>query len=57
MPGSIEEDQGVLLAIVLDIKRAASFLVVLEAKNLQELGRAEVPLKIPAGLHGEFFER
>lgn len=32
----------------------SSFLLVLDAKTFTELGRAEVPVNIPAGTHGVF---
>ncbi len=49
------EDDGVLLCLVLSGERARSFLLVLEAKELRELARAELPQPVPHGFHG-FFE-
>ena len=54
-PGTVEEDDGVILSIVLDAKKAASFLLILSASNFQELARAEVPDHIPFGFHGNYF--
>ncbi|WP_248924454.1 carotenoid oxygenase family protein [Paenibacillus hamazuiensis] len=51
-PGAIEEDGGVLLSVVLDGLQGKSYLLVLDAKNLEEIGRAEVPHHIPFGFHG-----
>ena len=48
------EDDGVLLSIVLDSARESSFLLVLDATNLQEVARATVPEAIPFGFHGQF---
>ncbi len=48
------EDDGVLLSVVLDGGRRTSFLLVLDARNLEELARAEVPHAIPFGFHGQF---
>ena len=48
------EDEGVLLSVVLDGSRESSFLLVLDAKDLSELARAEVPRVIPFGFHGQF---
>jgi carotenoid cleavage dioxygenase-like enzyme len=48
------EDDGVLLSIVLDGRKGNSFLLVLDARSLDELARAEVPHHIPFGFHGQF---
>lgn len=49
------EDDGVLLSIVLDGEHERSFLLVLDAANLEEIARAEAPHAIPFGFHGAFF--
>ncbi|XP_060036049.1 carotenoid-cleaving dioxygenase, mitochondrial isoform X2 [Erinaceus europaeus] len=36
------------------LKNESNFLLVLDAKNFEELGRAEVPVQIPYGFHGTF---
>ncbi|KAM3875671.1 retinal Mueller cells isomerohydrolase-like [Diretmus argenteus] len=54
-PGATEEDDGVLLSIV--IKPGAErpgFLLVLDARELGELARAEVNAIIPVTLHGMY---
>jgi beta,beta-carotene 9',10'-dioxygenase len=48
------EDEGVLLSVVFDSQRGASFLLVLDAADLGELARAEAPHHIPFGFHGQF---
>jgi len=48
------EDDGVLLSVVFDA-RGTSYLLVLDAAGLEELGRARVPHRIPFGFHGEYF--
>ena len=53
-PDGSEEDDGVLLAVVLDVARGASFLLALDARTLGELGCARVPHVIPFGFHGMF---
>ncbi len=53
-PGADAEDAGVLLSIVLDGERGNSFLLVLDARDLDELARVEVPHHIPFGFHGQF---
>jgi beta,beta-carotene 9',10'-dioxygenase len=53
-PDAEAEDEGVLLSIVLDGRKGNSFLLVLDARSLDELARAEVPHHIPFGFHGQF---
>ena len=53
-PGDEEEDAGVLLSVVLDAAAHRSFLLVLDAADLEELARAEVPHHIPFSFHGQF---
>jgi beta,beta-carotene 9',10'-dioxygenase len=53
-PDGAAEDDGVLLSVVLDAPRERSFLLVLDASDLSELARAEVPHHIPFGFHGQF---
>ncbi len=53
-PGAAGEDEGVLLSVVLDAAGERSFLLVLDAHDLSELARAEVPHHIPFGFHGQF---
>jgi carotenoid cleavage dioxygenase-like enzyme len=55
-PGAAGEDDGVVLSVVLDANRSASFLLILAAGSFEEVGRAEVPHHIPFGLHGQFVE-
>ena len=55
-PDSSSEDDGVLLCVVLSGERAHSFLLLLDARDLQEIARAELPVPVPHGFHG-FFER
>ncbi|XP_037010892.2 carotenoid-cleaving dioxygenase, mitochondrial isoform X2 [Artibeus jamaicensis] len=55
VPGTSEEDGGVLLSVVITPNQNKSnFLLVLDAKNFHELGRAEVPVQMPYGFHGTF---
>ncbi|KAG8196862.1 hypothetical protein JTE90_027574 [Oedothorax gibbosus] len=58
-PGSTEEDDGVLISVVLDVQAdTRDFLLVLDAKNLKELGRAYVPssIRLPPTVHGLFLK-
>eukprot|EP00172_Hildenbrandia_rubra_P003255 Plantae.Rhodophyta-Hildenbrandia_rubra.ctg49697.p1 GENE.Plantae.Rhodophyta-Hildenbrandia_rubra.ctg49697~~Plantae.Rhodophyta-Hildenbrandia_rubra.ctg49697.p1 ORF type:complete len:515 (+),score=93.30 Plantae.Rhodophyta-Hildenbrandia_rubra.ctg49697:389-1933(+) len=49
-----EEDKGVLLSVVLDATAKASFLLILNAKDMTEIARASVPQVVPLGFHGNF---
>lgn len=54
-PGGEREDDGVLLSVVLDPGADRSRLVCLDAATLEELGRAELPHRLPYGFHGQFY--
>ena len=54
-PDGSAEDDGVLLSVVLDSEAGQSFLLVVDARTMQELGRAGVPHHIPFSLGGDFF--
>ena len=49
-----EEDSGVILSVVLNAKNQNSFLLILDAKNMQEIARAIMPNIMPFGFHGQF---
>jgi carotenoid cleavage dioxygenase-like enzyme len=51
-PGRETEDEGVIVSVVLDEDKGNSFLLVLDASDLSELARAEVPHPILFGYHG-----
>ncbi|KAH6644728.1 carotenoid oxygenase [Boeremia exigua] len=53
-PNGKAEDDGVLLTVVLDGFVERSYLLVLNARDLMELGRAEVPGPVAFGFHGAF---
>ena len=55
-PHGAREDDGVVLSLVLDATREKSFLLVLDATSLKEIGRAWLPHAVPLGLHGAFFK-
>jgi beta,beta-carotene 9',10'-dioxygenase len=54
-PWSTDEDAGVLLSLVLDPRRGASFLLVLDARSFTEVARAQAPHVITFGFHGQYF--
>ena len=51
-PQGEKEDDGVLLSIVLDGVQGTSYLLVLDARNLEEVGRASMEIAFPFGFHG-----
>ncbi|KAG8569260.1 hypothetical protein GDO81_014324 [Engystomops pustulosus] len=54
-PHSCEEDDGVILSAVVSPQQGkTTFLHILDAKSFTEIGRAEVPVKMPYGFHGIF---
>ncbi len=56
-PESSAEDDGILVSLVLDIQAERSFLVLLRADDLSELGRVFAPEPIMMGFHGNFFQK
>ncbi len=54
-PGAQSEDDGILLSLVLDGEKRASYLGMWDAKTLRLINRCYVPKRIPFTLHGEFF--
>jgi len=55
-PNTQTEDDGVVLAIILDHIHNDSFLLVLDGKSFNEIGRARTPHSIPAGFHAQYFQ-
>ncbi len=55
-PGALAEDDGVVLALILDHIHSNSFLLILDGKRFKEIGRVRAPHLIPAGFHGQYFE-
>ncbi|XP_019719756.1 beta,beta-carotene 9',10'-oxygenase-like isoform X1 [Hippocampus comes] len=54
-PDATEEDDGVILSVVLSpSQNKSTFLLVLNAKTFEELGRANVPVNMPYDFHGVF---
>jgi carotenoid cleavage dioxygenase-like enzyme len=49
------DDGGFVLSIVLGSNKGSSFLLVLDAKSFEEVARAELPLRVPIGIHGQFY--
>lgn len=53
-PGGTAEDDGVVLSVVVDVPRARTFLLVLDAAEFTEVARAEVDAVVPLTFHGTF---
>ncbi|OAL04824.1 hypothetical protein IQ06DRAFT_365401 [Phaeosphaeriaceae sp. SRC1lsM3a] len=53
-PEGTAEDDGILLTVVLDGYAERSYLLVLDARNLKELGRAEMKGPMSLGFHGAY---
>ncbi|XP_057676671.1 carotenoid-cleaving dioxygenase, mitochondrial-like [Corythoichthys intestinalis] len=54
-PNAVEEDEGVILSVVLcPSQEKGTFLLVLDAKTFEELGKASVPVNMPYSIHGVF---
>ncbi|KAF2448415.1 hypothetical protein P171DRAFT_440796 [Karstenula rhodostoma CBS 690.94] len=51
-PGCDDEDDGVLLTVAMDSETSRSNLVVIDAKSMKELGRANMPIAMGYGFHG-----
>lgn len=51
-PNAKSEDDGVLLTVVMDSVVQKSALVVIDAKHMRELGRAQMPQVMGYGFHG-----
>ena len=53
-PGGTDEDDGVVLTVVLDSTLLRSKLVILDARTMSEIARAEMKTIFPMGFHGAF---
>jgi len=56
-PSGTDEDDGVILSVVLNSIAKKSFLLVLNAKTLEEVCRADTPVPIPFGFHGSWTKK
>jgi carotenoid cleavage dioxygenase len=48
------EDEGWVLSIVYDDGREASDLVILDAREFDEVARVHLPQRVPFGFHGSW---
>ncbi|KAI6151617.1 carotenoid oxygenase [Pisolithus tinctorius] len=56
-PNGTAEDDGVLLSVVLDGFTEKSYLLVLDAKTMKEVGRANMDCVVGFGFHGVYQSR
>lgn len=54
-PTAFSEDDGLILALVLNLAGKNSFLLVLDAVSFSEVARVHIPHQVPMGLHGQFY--
>lgn len=54
-PGAVAEDEGVVLNVVLDSRTGRSFMLVLDARNMTEIARAELPHHLPFNFHSQYY--
>jgi carotenoid cleavage dioxygenase-like enzyme len=54
-PGAAQEDDGLLLSVALDGNAGKSTLLMLDAKTLHPVARAQCPHLIPHGFHGAYW--
>ena len=54
---SNQEDEGYLLVVMMNLQNSKSFLLCLDAKNLHEIFRAEVPLRFLRDCMGNILSR
>ncbi|CAN5923316.1 carotenoid oxygenase family protein [soil metagenome] len=53
-PAGTTEDDGVLLAVGSDLVARTAELVILDARDLEPLATARLPIPLPLGFHGSF---
>lgn len=51
-PGGEEEDDGVVMSVVVDGQKEVSYLLCLDGRTMEEVGRAEAEFAIGMGFHG-----
>ena len=54
-PDGQAEDDGLLLSVVMDADGGHSCLQILDARDLSEVARADLPHIIPFGFHGNYY--
>lgn len=55
-PEATEEDEGVLLTIVSNPDLGQSYVLIVDAKSMNEVSRIALPHLLPLGFHGNFYQ-
>ena len=56
-PGGTAEDDGIIITNCTGVNGLKSFFVVLDARTMEEIGRANIPFHVGFGIHGNFFQQ
>jgi len=54
-PNGTKEDDGILLAVVLDGNEGVSYLGAWDASTMEQISKSYLPFPLPMQLHGEWF--
>ncbi|MFN7096572.1 MAG: carotenoid oxygenase family protein [Gammaproteobacteria bacterium] len=54
-PQSVQEDDGVVIFIAFCVAKQCSALIILDARDMQQLAEIQLPIALPLGLHGNFY--
>mmetsp|Transcript_76322 Transcript_76322/g.184648 ORF Transcript_76322/g.184648 Transcript_76322/m.184648 type:complete len:542 (+) Transcript_76322:73-1698(+) len=54
-PESTEEDAGALVGMVIDTNKNSSYVQILDAKTMQRIARADLPVRVPFTVHSSFY--
>ncbi len=55
-PSGESEDDGVLVSVVVDAAKRTSFVLVLDARTMKEICRADTPQTVPHAFHGLYID-
>jgi beta,beta-carotene 9',10'-dioxygenase len=55
-PDGKSEDDGIILSILYDANLKKSFLLILDARDMKELAKGEIPQLLPFGFHGRLLK-
>jgi len=54
-PESTEEDVGALVGMVLDANKNSSYVQIWDARTMQRIARADLPVRVPFTVHASFY--
>lgn len=56
-PDAVDEDDGIVLATVNDVRPGCSdFMIILDARTMEEIARCKTSIRVPIGIHGMFLK-